>query len=183
MGHTFDADKASKLEDAASRYRYVSADELVGHADPAGKTVVDLGSGTGFYTDDVAAHAEYVYAIDLQEAMHEFYREKGVPENVELVTSGVADLPLADGAVDVAVSTMTYHEFANEESLAEVRRVLAPGGRLVVADWSADGAGDVGAPMHERYTPTEAADELDAAGFTVSFEMGRPETFVVVAEN
>lgn len=32
---------------------------------------------------------ESVYAVDVQEAMHEYYREKGVPSNVECVTAGV----------------------------------------------------------------------------------------------
>jgi predicted TPR repeat methyltransferase len=77
MGHhTFDAGKAAKLEDAAARYRSVSREELLWALDPTGTdAVVDLGSGTGFYTDDVAPHVDRVYAVDVQEAMHDHYRE------------------------------------------------------------------------------------------------------------
>jgi hypothetical protein len=50
--------------------------------------------------------------------MHDYYRKKGVPENVDLVTSGVDDLPLDSDSLDAAFSTMTYHEFASEQALS-----------------------------------------------------------------
>lgn len=104
--HTFDADRADKLEDAQQRCRFLSAEELRWALSPAGdETVADLGSG--FYTDDVAPAVDDVYAVDVQEAMHDYYREKGVPENVELVTSGVDELPLETDSLDATFSTMT----------------------------------------------------------------------------
>ncbi|WP_327053713.1 class I SAM-dependent methyltransferase [Halomicrococcus gelatinilyticus] len=179
--HTFDAEKAEKLEDD-SRYRYVSREELVGSLDPSDDDVVaDLGSGTGFYTDDVAPHVEQLYAVDVQEPMHDQYRKKGVPENVSLVTANVAELPFDDGELDGAFSTMTFHEFAGEDALAEVARVLADGGRLVVADWSGKGIGESGPPVDERFDVDEASEQLVDAGFTVEHGYERPETFFLVA--
>ncbi len=105
--HTFDADKAEKLEDL-SRYQYLSVDELLATFEPRlDDTVADIGSGTGFYTDEIAPHVEKVYAVDVQPAMHETYQEKGVPENVEFVTAEAADMPFDDDALDAVVSTMT----------------------------------------------------------------------------
>ncbi len=180
--HTFDADRAAELEDAAKRYASVSREELVDAVDPAVNDVVaDLGSGTGFYTDDVAPHAGTVYAVDVQAPMHELYREKGVPENVELVESDVADLPLGAGELDAAVSTMTFHEFADADAIGEIARVVRTGGRLAVFDWSADGNGASGPPVDERYGATEAVAMLEAAGFEVVHETTRTETFVIVA--
>ena len=180
--HTFDADGAEKLEDAEWRYRFLSAEELLwalslGTED----AVADLGSGTGFYTDDAAPRADAVYAIDVQPAMHEFYEKKGVPANVELVTAGIDDLPFGDGSIDAAFSTMTFHEFASDAALAEVRRVLASIGRFVVADWSADGSGEHGPPLDERYDADEAANALRDHGFGIEREFTRPETFLLVA--
>ncbi|SFC69474.1 Methyltransferase domain-containing protein [Halobiforma haloterrestris] len=182
MGHhTFDAERADKLEQPGQRYRFVSAEELLWALSlSADDTVADLGSGTGFFTDDVAPHASTVHAIDVQEAMHDYYRKKGVPENVTLVTSDVSDLPFDDDALDAAFSTMTYHEFASEEALAEIRRVLATDGRLVLFDWAATGSGTSGPPLDERYSPDEAADALRNAGFAVEHEAVRPETFLLV---
>ncbi|APW98405.1 SAM-dependent methyltransferase [Halobiforma lacisalsi AJ5] len=179
--HTFDAERADKLEQSGQRYRFVSAEELLWALSlSADDTVADLGSGTGFFTDDVAPHAGTVHAIDVQEEMHEYYRQKGVPENVTLVTSDVSDLPFDDDALDAAFSTMTYHEFASDEALAEIRRVLATDGRLVLFDWTATGSGTSGPPLDERYSPDEAVDALRNAGFTVEHEAVRPETFLLI---
>ncbi|PSQ56925.1 SAM-dependent methyltransferase [Halobacteriales archaeon SW_8_68_21] len=180
--HTFDADDADRLERASVRYRRVSAEEVVGPlaGDGAG-VLADLGSGTGFYTDDVAEYADTVYGVDVQPEMHEYYREKGVPENVELVASDVSDLPFADGELDGAFSTMTYHEFASPGAVAEVARVVRTGGRFVVFDWTADGDGDHGPPVDERFTADDAVATLEAAGFEVDSASTRTETFGVVA--
>jgi ubiquinone/menaquinone biosynthesis C-methylase UbiE len=180
--HTFDVEKAGRLEDDARRYQSVSREELVGALELTGtETVADLGSGTGFYTDVVAPYAERVYAVDIQPEMHDFYREKGVPEGVDLVTSGIDELPFDDAALDGAFSTMTYHEFASDDALAELARVTRPGGRLVIFDWSADGDGERGPPVDERYAVSEAAAALEDAGFEIVTEGTRPEAFAVVA--
>lgn len=179
--HTYPIERASSLEDP-SRYRYLSREELLDALSLNGsETVVDVGSGTGFYTDDVAPFADRVHAVDLQSAMHDRYREKGVPENVSLVTADVADLPLPDDACGAAVTTMTYHEFHNPEALAEIRRVLESGARFVVADWSAAGAGEDGPPMDERYDLETVRRQLGEAGFSVERAAERPETFLLVA--
>ncbi|ELY66323.1 class I SAM-dependent methyltransferase [Natrinema versiforme] len=180
--HTFDAERADKLEVAGRRYRFVSAEELLWALSLSpDDTVADLGSGTGFFTDDVAPHADEVYAVDVQEEMHEYYREKGLPENVDLVTSDVSDLPFDDSGVDAAFSTMTYHEFASDAALAEIRRVLAADGRLVVVDWAATGTGEDGPPVDERYSADEAADALREVGLAIEHEAVRPETFLLIA--
>ncbi|GAB7009263.1 class I SAM-dependent methyltransferase [Halorubrum trueperi] len=182
--HTFDVEKADRLERPDVRYRWVSAEEVIGGLDPSSDDVVaDLGSGTGFYTNDVAPHVGAVYGVDVQDEMHALYREKGVPENVELVVSDVADLPFDDDALDGAFSTMTYHEFATPESVAELARVIRPDGRLAVFDWSADGDGDDGPPVGERYAASDAVEMLEGTGFDVEFESTRTETFAVVARS
>jgi ubiquinone/menaquinone biosynthesis C-methylase UbiE len=183
MGHhTFDADGADKLERAERRYRFLSAEELLWVLALSSEDIVaDLGSGTGFYTDDVAPHASEVYAIDVQTAMHEYYEAKGVPGNVELVTTGIEELPFEDESLDAAFSTMTYHEFASDDALAEIRRVLGPAGRLVIVDWTATGTGENGPPLDERYTADAAAESLRDHGFEIEHEFSRPETFMLVA--
>jgi ubiquinone/menaquinone biosynthesis C-methylase UbiE len=179
--HTYDVDRADALEDEG-RYRYVSVDELLALFEPATDGVVaDLGSGTGFYTDDVAPYVGTCYAVDVQEAMHEYYREKGAPENVEFLTCEVSDLPLPDDSLDGAFSTMTFHEFADGAAMAELARVLRPGALLGTADWSAQGLGEAGPPRAETYDLGEAVEMTEAAGFTVEFGRERRETFVLSA--
>jgi ubiquinone/menaquinone biosynthesis C-methylase UbiE len=179
--HTFPVERADDLEDA-SRFRFCSREELLGHLDvDPDDTLLDLGSGTGFYTDELAPFVERVVALDVQQAMGVRYREKGHAGHVHPVTGAVESLPLADGSVNVAVSTMTFHEFASERTLGEVARVLDSGGRFVSVDWSADGRGADGPPVDERYSAAEAVELCEAAGMAVSLWQVRPETFVVVA--
>ncbi|MFC6988721.1 class I SAM-dependent methyltransferase [Haloplanus sp. GCM10025708] len=179
--HTFDSDRAHVLEDEA-RYRYCSCEELYALVAPHEEMVLaDLGSGTGFFTDDFAPHVATTYAVDVQEAMHAHYREKGVPESVELVEADVSALPFADDELDAAFSTMTYHEFASDESLTELARVVRPGGRLVTVDWSADGPGEEGPAPDERYDLGHAVSSLADHGFEIARAESRTETFVCVA--
>ncbi|MFC7137233.1 class I SAM-dependent methyltransferase [Halobaculum litoreum] len=179
--HTFDADRADALEDPG-RFRYCSAEELLAAlATAPDAAVADLGSGTGFYTDAVAPRVGTCYAVDVQAEMHDLYREKGVPETVETVTAGVDDLPFAADALDAAFSTMTYHEYASDASLAELARVVRPGGRVVTVDWTRDGPGEAGPPRDERFGVGDAASAFEDAGFTVERAETRRETFVCVA--
>lgn len=183
MGHhTFDPDRADLLEDT-ERYVHLSAEELVGAIDGASEgTVLDLGSGTGFYTDDLAPHVGRLVGVDLQPAMHRYYRQKGIPDNVNLVIADVSALPVRSGVANAVISTMTYHEFAGEAATEELARILVPNGRLVIADWSANGTGENGPPLAERFTAAEIKDTLDAGGFTVIRAVDRIETALVVAD-
>lgn len=180
--HTFDVGGADRLEDAAARYRFLSREELLAALDPSpGDVVADLGSGTGFYTDDVAPHVGRLLAVDVQPGMHGYYREKGVPGNVDPVTAAISALPVPDGTFDGLFSTMTFHEFAGDGALAELARATRPGGHLVVADWSAAGSGAAGPPLDERYDATDAEAMVADHAFDVVSVARRPETFLLVA--
>lgn len=181
MAHTFDPANAARLEDV-SRYRFCSRDELVAAVDAAPTdTVLDLGSGTGFYTSDLAPFVDRLIGVDIQPVMHQYYLESDVPANVSLVSGDIDRLPLRSDSVDVAFSTMTFHEFATEAGLAEVARVLRPTGRFVNVDWSAAGRSESGPPLGERHDAESATAAVEAAGFEVVRAIERPETFLHVA--
>ena len=178
--HTFPVERADALEDV-SRYRHLSIEELVALLDPDGtELVVDLGSGSGFYTDDVARFVDRVLAVDLQPAMSEIYRRKGTPDNVDPVTAAADRLPFRDDALDAAFTTMTYHELQSHDALVEIHRVLRPGGRFAIADWTRNGRGEEGPSVEERYDLATAERQLSKAGFSIEYGSERPETFVVV---
>jgi len=179
--HRFDPDRADRLDDV-SRFAYLSVDELLALFDADGDDVVaDLGSGTGFYTDEVAPYVETLYAVDVQAAMHDHYRERGMPDTVVAVTAEAADLPFADDDLSAIFSTMTYHEFASEAALAELARVLEPGGRIAIGDWTSEGRGEGGPPLADRFAAADARSALASAGFEVRRAEDRRETFVCAA--
>jgi ubiquinone/menaquinone biosynthesis C-methylase UbiE len=121
-----------------------------------------------------------VLGVDLQRPMHVRYRAKGVPANVSLLTSRVDALPLADGAVDGAFSTMTYHEFATPAAASELARVCRSGARVATFDWTSEGTGEAGPPTDERYDLAHAVETFEAAGFRTERAESRRETFVHV---
>ena len=177
--HTFDPSGADRLDDV-SRFRFCSREELLGWL-PRSGTVLDVGSGTGFYTDEVAPYVDRLVALDVQAEMHAHHRENGVAANVSLVTGDAGSLPFRTGVLAGAFSTMTFHETATEQALTELRRVLAPGGRFVVVDWSSAGTGERGPPLAERFDAEAAGDLLRVAGFSLDCLRERTETFAAVA--
>jgi ubiquinone/menaquinone biosynthesis C-methylase UbiE len=63
----------------------------------------------------------------------------GLPAAVPLVRAFAERLPFAGGSFDVVVSASALHYFREPgQALEEMRRVLRPGGRLVVTDWCDD---------------------------------------------
>lgn len=117
------------------------AAEVIGLADPvAGDRVVDLGAGTGLLSLAIAPKVEHVLAVDSSEAMLARLHANRLQLGVENVSTRVADLrrlPLPDESVSLVVSNYAFHHLddaGKELALAEARRVLVPGGRLVVCD-------------------------------------------------
>jgi ubiquinone/menaquinone biosynthesis C-methylase UbiE len=176
--HTFDPEGAQRLNDV-SRFRFCSREELLQWL-PSSGTVLDLGSGTGFYTDEIAPFVDRVVGVDVQAEMHAFHRENGVASNVSLVTGAAGTLPFRTDSIDGAFSTMTFHETTTEQSLAELHRVLAPGAPFVVVDWSSAGEGERGPPLAERFDAETAGDLLRGADFAIDALFERAETFVAV---
>jgi len=174
--HIMDSEKAEKLENEA-RYRILSEEELLAEVGE-GDTVVDVGSGTGFFTDDLAEVAGKVYAVDFQEGMHDFYRQKGVPENVELIHSKASDVQIDD--TDLIVSILSLHEIDLGKSLQKFHSILEKGGRLLIVDWSANAETDNIPPREKLYTAEKASKKVSDL-FDVVESQERKDTFKLSA--
>ena len=112
----------------------------------SGAAVLDVGCGPGHLTRRLAALGLEATGIDLDPAMIERAAARGTPEAVgRYLAADVAALPFEDGAFDVVASSLSMHHWADAEAgLAEMRRVVRPGGRIVIWDLGA------GAPLHEH---------------------------------
>ena len=116
------------------RLLYAAADEI--GRQPAGATVLDVPCGGGVALRGLRpGQGVHYLALDISRAMLARTRasaeRRGVGDQVETVLGDVADLPLADGQVDLAVSFTGLHCFPDPRAaVAELARVLRPGGVL-----------------------------------------------------
>jgi SAM-dependent methyltransferase len=101
--------------------------EAVAEADP--RRVLEVGGGEGELAERIRDELGIgVTAIDQSERMVEIQQSKGIDARV----GDVQELPFADGEFDVVVAAwMLYHVPDLDRGLAEIARVLRPGGRLV----------------------------------------------------
>jgi SAM-dependent methyltransferase len=101
-----------------------------------GRTVVDLGCGTGFWLAGYARDAARVIGIEPDPVLRAraAARVQGLAA-AEVIPGSAEHLPLADRSVDVVHARFAYFlGVGGDPGLAEVLRVLAPGGSLVVVD-------------------------------------------------
>ncbi|MGS2614875.1 methyltransferase domain-containing protein [Micromonospora sp. LZ34] len=102
----------------------------------AGAAVVDVGCGTGRAVAELAARGVRPVGVDLDPRMIAVARDR-LP-GADLRVADACALPLPDGAVRGYRADKVLHDLAEpERALAEARRVLAPGGRIVLVgqDW------------------------------------------------
>ena len=107
----------------------------------AGERVLDIGSGPGFLACEIAAvvgEGGSVHGVDPSESMLAIaaHRERAPGSApVEFRPGDALELPYPNASFDAAVSTQVY-EYVEDmpTALAEARRVLRPGGRLLVLD-------------------------------------------------
>jgi SAM-dependent methyltransferase len=107
----------------------------------SGERVVDVGSGPGFLAAEMAAavgSSGLIAAVDPSEAMRTLAAGRDLPAGaaqIEHLEGDATTLPVPDNSVDAVTSTQVYEYVENvAAALAEARRVLRPGGRILVLD-------------------------------------------------
>jgi SAM-dependent methyltransferase len=126
-----------------------------------GAPVLDLAAGTGKLTRALVAAGLDVVAVEPQDQMRE--RLAGVVGSDRALQGVAESIPLPDASVDGVTVADGFHWFDHARALAEIRRVLAPGGGLAVLttfpDWSgASWAHELGTLIQEMRSEHPAFD-------------------------
>lgn len=141
----------------------------------AGMLVADIGSGSGFYTFAAAksvGDSGKVFAVDIQKDLLTKLKNEATKQklfNIEIVWGDLENVNgsrLASEAVQAAIVSNIFFQVKNKSVfIAEVSRILRPGGRVLFIDWS-DSFGGLGPRTQDVFTESMAMEMWQAAGFS-----------------
>lgn len=136
----------------------------VAGVDLAGRTVIDIGCGSGGATIALVSEhgAGRVIGIDVEEPVCRHARRRverlGLADRIEIRLVAPGPLPFDDAAADIVFSKDSIVHIADKEALAaDVFRVLRPGGWFVASDWLIAHDGEP-SPAMAAYLAAEALD-------------------------
>jgi ubiquinone/menaquinone biosynthesis C-methylase UbiE len=173
------ADAAEAYDRRWREYLRVTIDAtLAALPSAAGASVLDIGCGTGLLLERLIARDPTARptGVDVTPEMLAVARHR-LGSRARLLLADGAGLPFPSGSFDLAATSSVLHHWTRPAAaLAEIARVLEPGGVLVLTDWRADHVPtrlrDIGLRIADRshrrvYTPRSARTMLEAAGFHI----------------
>jgi ubiquinone/menaquinone biosynthesis C-methylase UbiE len=121
-----------------------------------GKRIADVGCGKGRFASLVRDRGASVYALDLAEAML-----ARVQPGIHRCAASMTALPLATGSCDGAYATESLeHAIDIPGAVAELCRIVRPGGRIVIIDKNAEAWGRLETPEWERWFGRTELEQL-----------------------
>jgi phosphatidylethanolamine/phosphatidyl-N-methylethanolamine N-methyltransferase len=158
--------------------------ELTSKAVTGARRVLEVAAGTGLVTRVIANVAEEVVATDYSGAMVSMLESRVQAESLSNVKCEQADiyaLPYESATFDVVVAANVLHLVPDfDDAIAGLRRVLRPGGKLVVPTFCHDqtlGSAAVsrllsltGFPSHRRFSASSLRSALESAGLRIVTE-------------
>lgn len=156
----------------AALARAVSSAILARIAPTGLERALEFGCGTGLVTALLAPSVGHLLAVDSSCGMLDVLRGKLREHRILNVETMQADLAhgMPPGVFDLVCSSMTLHHIADiERLLSRIHGVLAPGGRIALADLAREDGSFHGADtpgiMHDGFEPVELIRWAQAAGF------------------
>jgi len=135
--------------------------------------IADLGAGEGGFALLLAERAKKVIAVDTSAKMIEVGREQALRhgiKNIEFRLGDMEEVPIRDGRIDlVFFSQSLHHALHPERAVSEAKRILRPGGRIVILDLAKhrfEEARELYADEWLGFSESELESMLEEAGFT-----------------
>jgi 2-polyprenyl-3-methyl-5-hydroxy-6-metoxy-1,4-benzoquinol methylase len=161
----------ARFEDPA-RAEWQKPEKVIASLGPlAGKTVADIGAGTGYFAFPIAKKAAKVIAIDIDQRFLDYIEQKKAKEKIgdKLETRlTVPDLAgLKPHEADIVLIVDTYHHLEDRvEYFRKLRQGLREDGSLVIIDFKKEKT-PPGPPLELRVAQEQVESELKSAGFTI----------------
>ena len=125
-------DRWSRVWDLARYTNRAIYDAALNLLDHRHQKVLDVGCGTGLMSAKLAASGREVLGVDISTAMLARAQRRKHP-GITFLHGDAENLPAADHTFDAVVNLISFHHYPNpSRTVAEFRRVLRPGGRLVL---------------------------------------------------
>lgn len=178
MTHRFDPARMERLLDPARR-EWMDPDRVLSYIEPEQcQGVADIGCGPGFFTLEIARRLPpdgVVYGVDLSEEMLARLKERAQEAGLANVQAVLAEeddeFPIQSATCDAALLVNMYHECDPASNfLHELRRLVKPGGRVLLVDWRPEPT-PMGPPMEERLDPADVTEEFTVSGFALEREV------------
>jgi ubiquinone/menaquinone biosynthesis C-methylase UbiE len=135
--------------------------------------VADIGAGSGHYTFELAKRVGTgkVYAIDIQKDLLARIKNNALQvglTNIEIILGDcdqVYGTTLKDSSVNRVILSNTLFQFENKEvAIEEIKRILKPGGKVLVIDWS-ESFDNLGPTASHIFTRSQARSLFEKVGF------------------
>lgn len=168
-------------------------DGVIERALPLGTRILETGTGKGHFTLALARRGFRVTTIDISEEEQAFARlqaeRSGLSGLVEFRVGDAGNLDFPDGSFDAVFSVNLLHHLKDgRRALDEMARVLAPGGKLIVSDFSDEGfrmmdevhRSEGGSHEVAAFGIAEAERHLRGKGFEVEVRRTRFQVMLTV---
>lgn len=169
----------SSVEDLIQRFEsperdeYQQPEKVIQYlGDLNGKSMMDIGAGSGYFSVKLAEKGAHVIAADVDEEFQNYLKErieKNKLENIELRKIEYDSPMLADQEVDIVFMVNVYHHIENRKDyFTKVKTGTKETGELVIVDFFKKEA-PIGPPVDHKISKEQVIEELKEAGYS-SFE-------------
>ncbi|MEM1135635.1 MAG: class I SAM-dependent methyltransferase [Bacteroidota bacterium] len=170
----------SSVEDLIKRFespdrdKYQQPEKVLNHlGDIDGKTIMDIGAGSGYFSVKLANKGAKVIAADVDDEFQAFIKKRIEEENlknIELRKIPYDSPALKENEVDIVFIVNTYHHIENRSDyFSKVKKGLNENGELVIVDFFKSEI-PVGPPVNHKVSIDEIIAELKEANYS-SFEV------------